>query len=153
MLTSSQTISRNLFFILFSHMKNRVTYKWGAKADKLWADSATYSHFDCSGFQQFIIFRSSQGGIHLPEGSADQHQWCIDNGLEQKDYADVCANRDYARIFICFMAPTDTHPGHVWCVCAGVTYECYGSGGVNSRTAMVDHPAHCDACFELPCTD
>lgn len=145
-----QTVSRSLFFTIFDRQKGRVTYHWRAKAGDLWRDSESVSVFDCSGAMQYWFFRASEGGIIMPEGSADQHQFCTDRGWKKCNYADVIANRDEGRFFVCYLEPKGEHPGHTWMVSNGQTYECFGSGGVNSRTPTIAYPCHCDTCFEVP---
>lgn len=133
-------------------MLHRIHYLWGAKAFDLKADSHIYTHLDCSGFAQFIMYRSTDGKWQTPEGSWEIADWCQEQGFAPWEYEKARAVNDPNRLFIAFILPKEGHPGHVWFLRHDATYECCGSQGVTSRDSDLSFLRVADRCYELPCT-
>jgi cell wall-associated NlpC family hydrolase len=128
-------INRQRLMLAFHAMVGRVLYAWGAKEDDLTTWPAFVERLDCSGFVRFIVAWASGQRIIMPDGSAQQHTWCNAAALHQLDsYHDLSYTVDDPdRLFIAFIPPTGSHPGHVWLVRAGSTMECRSRAGVSSR--------------------
>lgn len=149
---------------VFDNMRGRVTYDLGAKAVDLSADSHEIHAIDCSGFVRFAVYRATNGGMLVPDGSWAQREWCAAAGLhEVRPYSNVAlpaVKKDLSRLFLAFMAPGAEGPGasgHVWFVIGGRTMESHGGKGVDSRPWNAGINAgrgtlasYCSACYELP---
>lgn len=153
-------LSLGLMHLLVGKLEARsVPYLWGGKAPSPGCDSNDITRgLDCSGLSEWLANRATDGALILPEGSANQHQWCLDQGLHKVDYRNIGeygVNEDGTpRLFICFEDITPEHSGHVWYVDGSTkaTMESYGHHGPGSRP--YDLPMFLDivsACFELPC--
>ena len=147
-------ISWAAFKAVFNNMVNRVKYQLGAKSPYLSCDSALIHAIDCSGFARYIAAKSTNQQTIMPDGSFYQRLWCEQQGLHKlAQYSDVqyCIN-DPSRLFICFIEPNAHESiGHVFYVCAGVTYESHDGVGVDSRpwnTAVLLQ--NTSETFELP---
>lgn len=92
------------------------------------------------------------GALTLPDGSANQRDWCDQHLRKLARYADVqYAAADPSRLFIGFISPNFAGVGHVWLVRAGTTRESHGHVGVDSRpwdTGVL--LANASAAYELP---
>lgn len=118
---------------------------------------------DCSGWSRYLLYHATDHALVLPEGSAEQHEWCDSKGLHKVTYANAVQYGSPSRLFICFIVP-ETQPdgiGHVWMLHGqgeqARTVECYGGHGVGSRVynASIDRgrtnlEAACGACYEWP---
>ena len=117
-------------------MANRVKSQLGAKAPFLSCDTSVIHAIDCSGFSRYAVAKSTKQQTIIPDGSFYQRLWCEQQGLHKlSQYSDVqYAASDPSRVFICFIEPNSHESiGHVFFVCAGVTYESHGGIGVDSR--------------------
>ncbi len=107
---------------------------------------------DCSGWQQYALYRASHSRLLLPEGTAwDQAQLLKDRGFRQlAAYRDVAyAKADPSRWFACFLEPRGGEPGHIWLVNAGTTRECHGHVGVGGRNWNAPPLLGCDLALEV----
>jgi cell wall-associated NlpC family hydrolase len=139
------SVSLSTIRTCFDHCAGRVTYLWGSKP-ALGSDSASFGTSDCSGFSRWCLNRA---GLTLPEGSATQHEWCAAH-LREVDYQDAATLADASRLFIAFIVPVGSSPGHVVLLNSGKTLECCGSGGCCSRAWNTPHLANISACYEVP---
>lgn len=131
----------------FAHTVGRVKYKLGAKP-ALGSDSSSFALSDCSGWTRWALDRS---GLTLPDGSAEQHEWCAAH-LREVHYKDAGTLADPSRLFIAFIAPGNGI-GHVWLLNAGASLECRGHTGVSSRPWNSPVLLNAvSACYELPTT-
>ena len=129
-------ISKSLFMTVFKNMVNRVKYQLGAKAPYLACDTSLIHAIDCSGEVRYLTAKSTNQQTIMPDGSFYQRLWCEQQQLHKlAQYSDVqYAANDPSRLFICFIEPNAHESiGHVFFVCAGVTYESHGGVGVGSR--------------------
>lgn len=114
---------------------DHVKYRFGAKAS-FSTKPEHIKEIDCSGYARYEVFHATSGEVKMPDGSANQRDWCEDQGLRRlARYSDVqYAAHDPSRLFICFVRPLPGVAGHVWFVHQGKTYESHGKRtGVNSR--------------------
>src|SRR5947209_9892681 len=97
---------------VFGHMEGRVGYLLGAKAPRLDCDSAEVRWLDCSGFVRYVVAKSTDPPLMLPDGSVNLHAWCEAEWLHRlARYADVArAAQDSSRLFIAFISPRPAHP-------------------------------------------
>ena len=121
-------------------------YVFGAKPE-LDADPSEIQGSDCSGFSRYLAYHSTYHSLILPEGSAQQEEWCASN-LEDCGYLDSVNGA-----IIAFHEGSGI--GHVWFVIHGLTLECYGGHGPGRRqwnTTMDGMPAQefCTSCYLLP---
>lgn len=131
----------------FAHTVGRVKYKLGAKP-ALGSDSAAFTLSDCSGFVRWALDRAC---LLLPDGSANQHEWCAAH-LQEVPYKDAATLADPSRLFIAFIAP-GKGIGHVWLLNVGASLECRGHKGVSSRPWNSPILLNAiSACYELPVT-
>ena len=118
-----------------------VPYGWGDKAPSLDCDSAAIHSLDCSGFIRWLLARSSNQGIILPDGSANMREWLqqnhrdwlVGNGRDAYESAGYQSEATEMDFYLCFIDPNSDHAGHVWGVQDGHTLECYGGHGVGRR--------------------
>lgn len=133
-----------------------VAYLLGAKPS-LDALPASIRNSDCSGWFRYLLYHASLHALTLPEGSVEQHEWCIDQSLQQVNYLSV--GEISSRLLACFIDPA-TSPGgigHVFLSHGGQTLECYGGHGVGRRAwnapiegGRTNLAYACRACFVLP---
>jgi len=151
-LSNVPALSLGLMHVLLNKLAaRRVPYVWGGKSPSLGCDSNEITGLDCSGLSRWMAYRATDGALTIPEGSENQHQWCIDHGLPKADYHGI-GEHGAGRLFICFEDPTPT--GHVWFVDGTTkgTLESYGHHGPGSRPYDLDMFFRIvDACFEIPC--
>ena len=75
-------INLTLLETVFTHMHIQgVSYKWGAKAPSLDCDTSAIKRIDCSGFVRYAIARATHQQLVVPDGSVNQHDWCIEQQL------------------------------------------------------------------------
>ena len=112
-----------------------VTYKMGAKAEPLGVDESTIEQLDCSGFARLVVFHATKAAgeaVEMPDGSANQHAWCDQQGFKVSDF-DAGHLQDNA-IRIAFLSPADGGGvGHVMLIVNGLTCESHGSKGADRR--------------------
>ncbi len=119
----------------------KVSYRFGAKAPSLKMKLSELREIDCSGFFRLALYWCTTPATTVPDGSANQRQWCERMGFKKlKHYSDVqYATHDGSRIFACFIGPlvvagVTLKAGHVWLVHQGKTIESRGARvGVSSR--------------------
>lgn len=113
-----------------------IEYGWGEKPDFDAAISEIHRS-DCSGWSRYLIYHSTDSHLELPEGSVQQREY-LQGKLERvTSYAETNKSAEDATLYIAFINPTtgaNAHVGHVFFVCRGETYECYGGNGVGSRS-------------------
>ena len=161
-------VSRSRLIALHNHLcastplhPQGVTYGLGDKAVPLDIDSSMIASLDCSGYVCYTCFYAAGHMLRLPDGSANQHQWCLDQGLSRVSY-EQAGTVPNETLKICFLTP-EKQPdgiGHVWWLIwddslkKGQTYECHGGCGVDTRdwNAPIEGGslADCDACFVFP---
>jgi len=137
----------------------QVRYRYGAKPP-LGAQCAEVREADCSGFVRWLLDRA---GVTLPDGSANQREWVLQQGWRQlARYQDVrYAAKDPSRLFIAFLPPSERSgksgstihvPGHVWLVHEGFTIECHSALRATKprpwNSAALNKPAA--VAFEVP---
>jgi cell wall-associated NlpC family hydrolase len=128
-------------------MMGRVKYELGAKAGVLSRQSAEIASLDCSGFVQYVIFKTC--GLTIPEGSVQQRDWLQKQGYRRVSYAQTARLRD-GILRLAFFPPVAGKRGHVWFVLNGKTIECYSGKGVNSRAWWTPKlKNNVAACFEI----
>lgn len=140
---------RTLQVISHAMMIRGVGYEFGAKAGL--RTSLQFIHrIDCSGFVRYVVARSTNFVVALPEGSANQHSY-VARYLEPVLYGVVDRPMIDRTLFIAFITPTSHHSGHVWFVSGGCTMESYGGHGVGSRI-WDQRPLleEADACYIWP---
>lgn len=132
---------------------NGVGYRLGAKAPSLHSEPGTFHNIDCSGFARWAAFKASDGLFRMPDGSADQHEWCVRQGFERADYRAAGEQAHPNKLFIAFITPQSSPEGigHVWFLNSGSTLESHGGGGPDSRPwnyhTLIDQIG---ACYLLP---
>jgi cell wall-associated NlpC family hydrolase len=152
-------VHRRALLVLWAHMAGRVVYQMGAKAPSLDCDSAEIDEIDCSGFVRYAIARATAGRLIIPDGSAPQLQWCLDEGLERQVYGAAGSEGDGV-LRINFLTEARAaevgRPGdrHVWFTFNGRTMESHGEyaghSGCVSRDAGIWILRQCDFSFVLP---
>ena len=78
---------------------------------------------DCSGFSQYVIYRTSLHNVRIPQGSHRQETWFQDNDYTSINYSDEAYKLDNM-VRIGFRARTHSLIRHVWLSINGQTYEC-----------------------------
>ncbi|MGO8672058.1 MAG: hypothetical protein ACLQVD_11910 [Capsulimonadaceae bacterium] len=94
---------------------------------------------DCSGFVRWLLYQSSHGKVLVPDGSWNIGAYLKGKAAELKygpeDY-ETAGNEDGV-LRIAGFDPTKSHPGHIWCICNGLTMESHGKNahgdGVDRR--------------------
>lgn len=109
-----------------------IGYHMGGKARDLRAMPPDYREIDCSGWVRAALAVATEGKVILPDGSANQNDWCGRVGLKRCSPL-ACGLAD-GNLRICFHAPTRSEPiGHVWLVRNLSTLESWGGHGPGSR--------------------
>lgn len=106
-------------------------YKLGAKASSIDAQFADIRAIDCSGFTRLIVRRC--GGPVIPDGSAMQLNWLVDNHFKPSSVEYAKLHDDILRMFVLPQQPGKGVGRHVGFVLNGMTYESYGGHGPGSR--------------------
>lgn len=140
---------------LFRMVKDKVTYKLGAKA-KAGAWPGQFTEIDCSGFVRWFLPLICREHIDVPDGSQNQKAWCIKQGFKQTDYAGNAGWCD-GRLRLAFMSPKpgEAWPRHVWLVYGkpgekrAKTMESCGGQGVCRRWWNNQALKRVCACFVL----
>jgi hypothetical protein len=112
-----------------SAMDGKHAYEMGAKP-RLGSDPSTWKLSDCSGYVADALCEAF--AATLPEGSVDQHRWCMTNGFECVSYKQAASLKDH-RLRIGFIPPKSKKAGHVWLILNGWTIECDGVKGPDRR--------------------
>jgi cell wall-associated NlpC family hydrolase len=139
---------RNLIDLMEPCFDGKHTYGVGDGTDKppLGSSPDSWVKSDCSGFVRWILYGAFK--ITVPDGSANQHQWCEKKALKEVKYSAVGPLSDSV-LRIAFIAPSSGY-GHVWLVCSGETIESHSPNGPSRRpwdTPVLKN--NCTACFEL----
>lgn len=117
---------------LASCVAHGVDYRLGAKAGDLLAVPPDYDAVDCSGWVRAAVAVATGGRTILPDGSANQNDWCAAHGLKRSGYA-ACRLAD-GLTRIGFIRASPQHPvGHVYLCRNGRTLESWGGHGPGSR--------------------
>ncbi len=152
-------ISINTLIHLLGQLEHHgVGYRLGAKAPSLHSEPGTFHNIDCSGFARWASFKASNGLFRMPDGSADQHEWCERQGFEKARYRDAGEEGHPNKLFIAFITPQSSPEGvgHVWFLTGdgaghSVTLESHGGCGPDSRPwnyhTLIDQVG---ACYLLP---
>ncbi len=126
------------------------------KARPLSKEPEEVRQLDCSGFFEYVLYRTTRQHLNLPAGSRRQRSWLQNEGYRDIEYsagAPMIDNivrvgfRDGARD----ADGNRTKVGHVWLVINGNTYEASSRrsvGGVGS-IRWSERTDHADHCFEL----
>jgi hypothetical protein len=95
-------------------------------------DGSHVPEVDCSGFVRWAVFHAC-GGLEIPDGSANQHDWFDDKGFKASNYDGALLDDGIVRIG--FLSPSDTSEGigHVMFAYAGWTCESHGGNGPDRR--------------------
>ncbi len=93
--------------------------------DKLPGDS-----IDCSGYVRLAVYKITHGEVKMKDGSANQNDWCRDQGFKKTDYTNAALSDD--RIRIAFIRPPSSKR-HVWMIVNGKTIESCGGHGPTRR--------------------
>ena len=109
-----------------------VKYKLDAKPAMGAIPGADFTVSDCSGFVRWLIDGATAGMVTPPDGSWNQHDWCIQQKFKSDEYLQVAGLGDN-RLRIAFINPAGGEPGHVWLILNGQTIECCGGRGVCRR--------------------
>lgn len=124
------TIQLNKLRAIYATLKSQnVSYKMGAKANPLTLKPNQIQKLDCSGFSRYAVFNATAPAITIPEGTWAQDDYCKNTGWKAVNYVDVGQGKP-DELFIAFESDA---PGHVWFINKGMTMECHGGVGVNSR--------------------
>jgi hypothetical protein len=122
----------------YSLRDGHVRYEIGeglGKVRRLTSHPSTVTGLDCSGFVQYMIYRSTDPQERVPAGSWYQEQFFRNNHYVEVPYADhAWRNDDVVRIG--FRDRTDELIRHVWLVINGFTYESTTRGGRDGPTSF-----------------
>lgn len=119
-------INANAFLSTFNSLRDgHVRYEIGqglGKVRRLSNAPSTVTGLDCSGFVQYMIYRSTASNERIPAGSWHQEEYFRRNHFVEVPYADhAWKNDDVVRIG--FRDRTPNLIRHVWLVINGFTYE------------------------------
>jgi len=123
-------VSRQILQACMDNTVNLKAYKMGGKPD-LDSDSAEWTRTDCSGYVRWILHRASLDKPIMPEGSANQRDWCLQKGFKPTDYSNT-GELD-GRLRISFLPARRGKAGHVWLCWNGRTIESRGGRGPTRR--------------------
>jgi len=144
--------------VLMSKMINspRISYKMSGLKGKVRNLKTTppeaINHLDCSGFVQYVLFKTTINDERLPGGSSNQRDY-LKVDYENVSYEDVGEPENTDVLYIAFRKTTSSRQGHVWFVYNGRTYEC-----TKTKTPPRNGPTsfdwgvrkrECDFCFIL----
>jgi hypothetical protein len=106
---------------------------------------------DCSGFAQYVIYKTTELNLRIPQGSKRQEDWLIDNGYTKIDYStEACKMDNHVRIAFRKKTP-QKKTRHVWLVINGKTYESTKKDGRNGPTSFhwFERENVADSCYFL----
>jgi hypothetical protein len=151
--------TNNLVSVLNALMSANVRYEMNGMVGKVRNLSGTepdeIRQLDCSGFVEYVIFKSTIHNVNMPSGSRRQRSF-IERDHTEIDYASHAPLLDNT-VRIGFRDAEHegrgkerhrTKAGHVWLVLNGVSFECTSRGGRtqgpkcfnwNIRTEQADH--------------
>ncbi len=142
------------------HARPRITYERAEGIGKVGDLAGTKPEdikggLDCSGYVQYVIFRTTIDRTRIPQGSFYQRRWMEKQRMQEVDYGTEGGMRDdYLRIAFRSAVRSGgvrTKIGHVWLVINGRTYECTEKLG-NDGPASLDweiRRGEGDRCFRL----
>ena len=90
----------------------KIGYRLGAKAPALNArPGEDFTTIDCSGFARVALHYATHGGVLMPDGSANQYEWCVKHGMKQLsvESAKLCDGV----LRVAFLLERDADPGAV----------------------------------------
>ena len=123
------TINRQALVDAINASVGKVKYRLGAKP-KMSAvpGQPGFRVCDCSGYVRWMLH---QLGVHCPDGSWYQQDWCKQRGFKSTTYSNARLSDDRLRLAFINTAPGKV--GHVWFIINGYTIECYGGHGTGRR--------------------
>ena len=132
-------INATAFLSTFYSLRDgHVRYEIGqglGKVRRLSNAPSSVTGLDCSGFVQYMIYRSTDTNVRIPAGSWYQERYFRDNGYVRVPYSDhAWKNDDVVRIG--FRDRTDDLIRHVWFVINGFTYESTTRSGRDGPTSF-----------------
>lgn len=132
---------KKLLALLKSMTDLNYQYQLGGKVVPITAQAADvapeHRAIDCSGFTRWTLWHALQAtGFHpspdIPDGSVNQHEWCINRGFKFSD-AQACELSDGAVRWF-FLNPQDGGGiGHTGFAYMGRTLESHGHHGPDYR--------------------
>jgi hypothetical protein len=134
-----------------------IKYQMGYKVEKLTTtepNGIKPKLLDCSGFIQYVIYKSTFHNTWIPAGTMNQEGWLVAHGYTRQSgaahYATEAAKKDggvriaFRKTIITKKAASEgseggserTGVGHVWLVIDGKTYECTTKKSRNGPTSF-----------------
>ena len=131
---SSIEPSKRTLLLLVDKTVDKSKYTYGRKP-KPDADSRGIRVFgsDCSGYVRWLLSRSTNQGLILPEGSVVQHEFIREMGFKKSTTS--AAMLDDGILRIAFLEPSDSRNGigHVTLIHKGKTIESHRGAGPSRR--------------------
>lgn len=131
-------VSSALLSTIYALSNGHVRYQIGeglGKVHPLTNVPASVSGLDCSGFTQYVIYRSTVHNVRIPQGSHRQETWFRTNGYAEVPYDENAWKTDNV-VRIGFRDKTPELIRHVWLVINGFTYESTTKRGRNGPTSF-----------------
>jgi len=119
---------------------------------------------DCSGYVQYVLYKTTYGNVKIPQGSWKQKKYFFDNAFVPVNYIENAGKRDNI-VRIAFRdakrglnekgEKVRLKAGHVWFIYNGMTHECtkiFGNNGPASipwNKRISTNKKRQNTCFEI----